>query len=344
MVSGSGIKRLKEFVDSSKHIAIIPHHNPDGDAIGASLGLYGVLKQLGKDVHVISPNGFPEFLEWMEGANEVVSFEDNPGKVREILKSTDLMFFLDFNGLSRIKGLEAEVRGFKGKSIMIDHHPGPEEIADVMISEPLASATCELMYNVIKKAGWKKYLNKELAECIYTGIMTDTGSLSYNSSRPEIYHIVADLVEIGIDKDKVHQLVFHSNSFNRMRLLGHALGQKMYLLEGTPAAYIVLTAEELKRYEFKPGDTEGFVNYPLWIEGISVSALFMEHKDKIKVSFRSQGSFPVNQFSEKFFNGGGHVNAAGGEFYGKLDDAVDTFCKQLPLFMQEQNISDEKQP
>ena len=170
--------------------------------------------------------------------------------------------------------------------------------------------------------------------------MTDTGSLSYNSSRPEIYHIVADLVGIGVDKDKVHKLVFHSNSFNRMKLLGHALGQKMYLLDGSPAAYIVLTAEELKRYEFKPGDTEGFVNYPLWIEGISVSALFMEHEDKIKVSLRSRGSFPVNKFSEKFFNGGGHRNAAGGEYYGNLTDAVDAFCRELPLFIKSHNYND----
>ena len=337
MVNGSQIIALKELVNTSDKIVIIPHHNPDGDAIGASLALYGVLKQMDKNVRVVSPNSFPEFLEWMEGAGDVINYEDHRQEVQKVTADAELMFFLDFNSLSRIKDLREAVKDFNGKKVMIDHHPGPEDIADVMISEPAASATCELMYDVINKAGWKGYLKKELAECIYTGIMTDTGSLSYNSSRPEIYHIVADLVEIGVDKDKVHKLVFHSNSFNRMKLLGHALGQKMYLLDGTPAAYIVLTAEELERFEYKPGDTEGFVNYPLWIEGISVSALFMEHPDKIKVSLRSRGSFPVNMFSERFFNGGGHMNAAGGEFYGPLDDAVDTFCRELPLFMKNIN-------
>ena len=340
MVNEAVITRLKEFVADADKIAIIPHHNPDGDAIGASLTLYGVLKKMNKDVHVISPNSFPVFLKWMEGAEDVINYDDNISGVRSVLQNTDLLFFLDFNGLSRIKELETEVKKFKGKRVMIDHHPGPDNIADVMISEPAASATCELIYDVINKAGWKKLLNKELAECIYTGIMTDTGSLSYNSSRPEIYHIVADLVELGVDKDKVHKLVFHSNSFNRMRLLGHALGQKMFLLDGTPAAYIVLSADELERFDFKPGDSEGFVNYPLWIEGVSVSALFMEHADKIKVSFRSRGSFPVNMFSEKFFNGGGHLNAAGGEYYGKLDDAVDLFLNELPAFIKDKNISE----
>ena len=340
MVNESGLAKLKEYVNDSENIVIVPHHNPDGDAIGASLALYGVLQKMGKQVNVISPNGFPEFLQWMPGSDDVINYEDHPSKVKKAIKEAELIFFLDFNGLSRLKSLGKEVAGFNGRSVMIDHHPGPEDIADVMISEPEASATCELMYDVINKAGWKSLLDKGLVECIYTGIMTDTGSLSYNSSKPEIYHIVADLVGIGIDKDKVHKLVFHSNSFNRMKLLGHALGQKMYLLDGAPAAYIVLTAEELKKYEFKPGDTEGFVNYPLWIEGISVSALFMEHEDKIKVSLRSRGSFPVNLFSEKFFNGGGHMNAAGGEYYSTLKDAVNTFCRELPLFIKSHNYHD----
>ena len=329
------VNELKHLVKKAESIVIIPHHNPDGDAIGASLALSGVLKQMGKDVHVVSPNSFPEFLEWMPGALDVVNYEDDKEKVNSLLGSAGLLFFLDFNGLSRLKGLEGALSFFKGKKIMIDHHPGPENIADIMISEPEASATCELMYDVISLAGWSKYLGKELAECIYTGIMTDTGSLSYNSSRPEIYHIVADLVGMGVDKDKVHQLVFHSNSFSRMKLLGHALGRKMYLHENAPAAYIVLSAEELRYYDFKPGDTEGFVNYPLWIEGISVSALFMEHEDKIKISLRSRGAFPVNKFSEKYFNGGGHLNAAGGEFFGSLDEAVEIFKTKLPGFIEE---------
>ena len=334
MIKESTIRQLKNFVEEAENIAIIPHHNPDGDAIGASLAWYGVLKLLGKNVNVISPNSFPEFLEWMPDAGKVVNYDTDKSKVTSLLSSADLLFFLDFNALSRIKALQHPVKEFVGKKIMIDHHPGPDNIADIMISEPSASATCELMYDVIAQAGWKSLLNKELAECIYAGIMTDTGSLSYNSGRPEIYQIVGDLVGIGVDKDKVHKLVFHSNSFSRMKLLGYALGSKMNKLDDAPAAYIVLTDEELKEYNYKPGDSEGFVNYPLWIEGIVISALFMEHPDKIKVSLRSRGAFPVNKFSERYFNGGGHVNAAGGEFFGKLEDAVETFKVKLPEFVK----------
>jgi len=334
MIKESTIRQLKNFVEEAENIAIIPHHNPDGDAIGASLAWYGVLKLLGKNVNVISPNSFPEFLEWMPDAGKVVNYDTDKSKVISLLSSADLLFFLDFNALSRIKALQHPVKEFVGKKIMIDHHPGPDNIADIMISEPSASATCELMYDVIAQAGWKSLLNKELAECIYAGIMTDTGSLSYNSGRPEIYQIVGDLVGIGVDKDKVHKLVFHSNSFSRMKLLGYALGSKMNKLDDAPAAYIVLTDEELKEYNYKPGDSEGFVNYPLWIEGIAISALFMEHLDKIKVSLRSRGAFPVNKFSERYFNGGGHVNAAGGEFFGKLEDAVETFKVKLPEFVK----------
>lgn len=334
MVKETTIRQLKEFVDKAENIVIIPHHNPDGDAIGASLSWYGVLKQLGKNANVISPNSFPEFLEWMAGAEDVVNFETQKSRAISLLNSAELLFFLDFNGLSRIKKMQSAVERCSGKRVMIDHHPDPDNIADIMISETKASATCELMYDVITQSGWKGLLNKELAECIYAGIMTDTGSLSYNSSRPEIYSIVGDLVGIGVDKDKVHKLVFHSNSFSRMKLLGYALGSKMNRLEDAPAAYIALTDHELKKYDFKPGDSEGFVNYPLWIEGISISALFMEHSDKIKVSFRSRGTFPVNKFSEKYFNGGGHVNAAGGEFLGTLENAVDTFKTKLPEFVR----------
>ncbi|NPA37228.1 MAG: bifunctional oligoribonuclease/PAP phosphatase NrnA [Chlorobi bacterium] len=334
MVETTAVTKLRQLVEVSDNIVIIPHHNPDGDAIGASLALCGILRQKKKNVNVVSPNSFPEFLQWMPGAKEVISFEDESEKAKAVLSEAGLLFFLDFNGLSRLRSMESVVREVSCMKVMIDHHPEPENIADVIISEPDASATCELIYDVIKKAGWKELISKELAECIYTGIMTDTGSLSYNSSRPEIYHIVADLVGIGVDKDKVHKLVFHSNSFDRMRLLGHALGQKMFRLDDAPAAYIELSAEELKRFNFKPGDSEGFVNYPLWIEGISVSALFMEHPDKIKISLRSQGDIPVNKFSEMYFNGGGHLNAAGGEFYGELNEAVNVFRKELPVFLK----------
>ncbi|TAJ08676.1 bifunctional oligoribonuclease/PAP phosphatase NrnA [Marinilabiliaceae bacterium JC017] len=327
------IDQLVEKISGVTDIVVVPHHNPDGDALGSALGLSGALKAMGKSVKVVSPNGFADFLAWMTDAAEVISYEQKPELARRYTANAQMIIMVDFNGLSRVRGMQSLLENSKAFRIMIDHHPDPEDAADIMISDPEVSSTCELVYSVLKGAGWNHYLSKELAECIYAGIMTDTGSLSYNSSRPETYHVVAELVERGIDKDKVHHLVFHSNSFSRMRLLGHSLGQKMVLIPECKAAYISLSTDELKRFDFKPGDTEGIVNYPLSIDGVNISALFTEKDDFVKISFRSRGSFPVNKFSEAHFNGGGHMNAAGGESKLSLAEAIRQFETLLPEFI-----------
>ncbi|MGQ1783897.1 MULTISPECIES: DHH family phosphoesterase [unclassified Saccharicrinis] len=325
---------LKATLHGAEHIVIIPHLNPDGDAMGSSLGIYHVLRNIGKKVQVVSPSAYPKFLSWMKGAEDAVNFEVNKKEAIKSLSNADLLIFVDFNSLKRAGDLEKEIGKLNAKKIMIDHHPYPEEIADIMISVPSSSSTCELAYNVINKLGWNDYVDTDTAECFYTGIMTDTGSLSYNSSNPETYRMVAGLLEKNINKDKIHQLVFHSNSFYRMKLLGHVLGNKMSLMPEQKAAFMWLDKKELEAHHFQPGDTEGFVNYPLGIEGINVSAFFMEKDDKVKCSFRSRGEFPVNLFSELNFSGGGHRNAAGGESLVSLELTLEKFKTELPRFYE----------
>jgi len=329
----AAINSLKSYVNDAQRVVIVPHNNPDGDALGAALALCNVLKNMQKEAVVVSPNAFPDFLMWMHGADQVVVFERNRKKAKLLVEDADLALLVDFNALSRMKNMQNIFNGVDTPRIMIDHHPYPEaETAQIQISVPEASSTCELLYNVLDAAGFSRYITKEAAECIYSGIMTDTGSLNYNSGRPETYLTVAELLRMGIDKDRIHHMIFHNNSFDRMRLLGHALGEKMVLIPELKAAYIYLSSEDLQKFNFKPGDTEGFVNQALWIEGVDVSALFTEKDDMIKISFRSRGDFPVNKFSEKYFNGGGHLNAAGGESRLPLNETLKRFQAKLTAF------------
>ncbi|TLX74692.1 bifunctional oligoribonuclease/PAP phosphatase NrnA [Labilibacter sediminis] len=332
MINNSDLERLKLNIQNANHIVIIPHLNPDGDAMGSSLGLYHTLTNLGKDVKVVTASAFPRFLDWMPGIDQSIDFEASADSAITEIEKAQLLIFVDFNALKRAGDLGDILGKSSAIKVMIDHHPYPEEIADIMISVPQSSSTCELACRVMTLLEWNQFVDKNAAECFYTGIMTDTGSLSYNSSNPETYRIVAGLLEKEIDKDNIHQLVFHSNSFYRMKLLGHVLGKKLILMPEQGAAYMWLDEQELKEHCFQPGDTEGFVNYPLGIEGINISAFFMVKDDKVKCSFRSRGDFPVNQFSEQNFNGGGHRNAAGGESKLSLDETVEKFKTELPLF------------
>lgn len=332
----SQVEIFKNYINNTQKIVIVPHNNPDGDALGASLGLYNTLVELGKKVSVISPNEFPDFLNWMHGVNDVLIFDKQQKVATEIIDDSELIIFLDFNALSRIKVMQPLFEKDETPRIMIDHHPFPEaQTAEVQISVPEASSTCELLFHVLSLSGFKSSITTKAAECIYAGIMTDTGSLNYNSSRPQTYHIVAELLEMGIDKENIHQMLFHNNSFDRMRLLGHALGVKMQRLPEQKAAYIDLSKEELQQFNFKPGDTEGFVNQALWIEGVQVSAMFTEKNNMVKISFRSRNGFPANAFSEKYFGGGGHFNAAGGESKLSLEETLERFKLVLKEFCDE---------
>nr|WP_321452063.1 bifunctional oligoribonuclease/PAP phosphatase NrnA [uncultured Carboxylicivirga sp.] len=332
----SQVDFFKNYINNSQKIVIIPHNNPDGDALGASLGLFNTLKSIGKEVRVISPNEFPDFLNWMHGVSEVINFDKQQTEASQYINDSELVIFLDFNALSRINLMQTIFEKDDTPRVMIDHHPFPEEgTANVQISVPEASSTCELLFHVLSLSGLKQHITNEAAECIYAGIMTDTGGLNYNSNRPQTYHIVAELLEMGINKEYIHQVLFHSNSFDRMRLLGHALGVKMQRLPEQKAAYIDLSKDELQRFNYKPGDTEGFVNQALWIEGVQVSAMFTEKNNLVKISFRSRNGFPANAFSEKYFSGGGHFNAAGGESKLSLEETVKRFKIVLKEFCDE---------
>jgi phosphoesterase RecJ-like protein len=329
------INHFRRQIENAAIITIVPHHNPDGDALGAALGFCGVIQKMGKNAAVISPNEFPSFLSWMPGADLVMDYSQNEQSSKSRMEETDLLVMVDFNSFKRVKQMQSLIESFSGDTLMIDHHPEPDAIARLVLSDTSVSSTCELVYSVLKQAGFAELVDVDEASCFYTGIMTDTGMLNHNSSQPQTYHIVADFVEKGINKDEIHQLVFHNNSLDRMRLLGFSLSEKMTVLPEIGAAYIALSANELSRYNYQPGDTEGFVNYPLGIEGVNVSALFMEKDDMIKISLRSRGGIAVNKLSEMIFNGGGHHNAAGGESFTTMEITIQQFVKTLAIFMNE---------
>lgn len=333
---------LRSIIDKHSRFVIIPHVNPDGDAMGSTLGLASVLRKFGKRAVVVSPNNYPAYLWWMDGINEVLDFESQPAECISEIEAAEVLIFLDFNAPTRLKAMYPHVADSKAVRVMIDHHPNPQESVDVLFSDTTMSSTCEYVFLVLQGCGLSEYLTKESAESLYTGIITDTGGLSYNSSRPETYYVVADLLKYGLDKAKVHEYVFNSQSFDRMQMLGYSLSQKMKPLPLQGAAYIVLSAEEQQHFNCKNGDTEGFVNYPLSIENVHISALILEKEDLIKMSFRSRGDFPVNEFSALWFGGGGHKNAAGGEFYGTLQDAVDWFETKLAEFFREWTKNNSK--
>lgn len=329
------LQQFKEYLSKSERIVVIPHKDPDGDAIGAALAWRNALINNGYAVTVISPSELPFGFSWMDGFNEILNYEEVPVIAGDKVRTCDLLIFLDFNSKSRIEKIK-ELQTPNGiPRVVIDHHPFPENgIGNVMFSQTEVSSTCELSYNVMVSMGFEVTL--AAAECLYAGIMTDTGTLSYNSSRPETYHVVAELISKGVDKDKIHREVYHSNSLNRMLLLGHALCNKLQVIQDLPVAYISLSLDELKRYNYKQGDTEGLVNYPLSVDGIDISALFTEKEDNfVKVSLRSRGKVAINKFSEMYFNGGGHHNAAGGEFRGSLNQAISLFTSAIKMYLSE---------
>lgn len=332
IITENSIRRAKEIIDQSNKIVIVTHISPDGDAIGSSLTLYHFLLQLGKSVNVIVPNNFPTFLKWVNGAKNIIVSEQKEQIARQHIRTADLIFCLDFNILRRIEQLAPWVKKSVAKKILIDHHPFPEHFCDLTISYPELSSTSELIFCFICQMNMYKYIDRSSAECIYTGMMTDTGAFTYNSNRLQIYHIIKELLKKGIDKDAIYNKVYNNYSENRIRLQGYVLYQKMKIFEEYNASLITLSREEQQKFLLEKGDTEGFVNIPLSIKKIVFSAFIREEDNKVRISFRSKGEFPSNQFASEVFNGGGHLNASGGEFDGKLKDAIGLFEKKLPEY------------
>lgn len=313
------IPALKEQLSNRKKIVIIPHKNPDGDALGSCLGLMHFLDLMNHSCWVISPNEYPEFLEWIPGQEQIIIYNKSEEESEKLLLEADLIFTLDFNSLNRIKPMDEVIENCKAIKVMIDHHEEPDDYADLMYSDPSLGSTCEMVYNLMEAID-VSLINKTIATCIYTGIMTDSGSFRFQTTTAVTHSIVSNLLDMGIDHTQIHNNIYDTYSFGRLQLLGKAL-TNMVKVEPLNAVYITLSQEELTQCDFKKGDTEGFVNFGLSLDGIKLAIILIENTQEkiIKMSFRSKGEFNVNEFARKHFNGGGHHNAAGGVSHENLE-------------------------
>jgi len=326
------IAQLREMLSKARNVVVTCHLSPDGDALGSSLGLMHVLGSCGISCKVITPDSPPQSLSFLPGAKDVIPLSRYEAYVRNLMQKADLIFCLDYNELARVDRLAPYIRQARAKKVMIDHHLHPSaDDMSIVISHPEVSSTCALLYQVIRAMGLCSYISREAADCIYTGMMTDTGNFSYNSNDPELYHIIAELLEYGIDKDALYRMAMNVHSENSIRLNSYALSNKMQIFHDYHAALISITREEANRFCYRKGDTEGLVNVPLSIPGIIYSCYIREEEDYVKVSMRSIGDFPVNILCHKYFGGGGHLNAAGGEYHGgNIDDCAQLFINLLP--------------
>jgi len=332
IISEQSIQKAKKLIDKYDKIIIVTHTSPDGDALGSSLALYHFLMEYGKQVNIVVPNEFPEFLQWLPGTDQIIIAEKYPSLAAEALDAAELIFFLDFNALKRIEQLEPLVRKSSAHKILIDHHLDPEDFCEITISHPDICSTGELIFRFICRMGLFDFIDQPCAECIYTGMMTDTGGFTYNSNSPAIYYVISELLNKGIDKDAIHSRIYCNYSERKIRMQGFVLYNKMKILREYKTSLITLTYDEHQRFRSQKGDTEGFVNIPLSIKNVVFSAFIREEKEVVRISFRSKRNFPTNQFAREVFGGGGHLNASGGEFYGKLSDAVRVFEEALPRY------------
>jgi len=327
------INALKELLREPKEVMITTHHKPDADALGSSLGLAGYLKKKGHRVTVITPSDYPDFLNWMEGNSEVIVYtEQKDALVQRIIAESQVIFCLDFNALSRIHEMGEYIRQASGTKVLIDHHLQPENFADLDYANTSAAATAEIVYDLIKEMGDADLIDTGIGECLYAGIMTDTGSFRHPSTSKNVHLIIADLLQIGVKSSDIHRLIYDSSTELRLRFLGYALKEKLVVLPEFRTAYFAITADELKAYNSRTGDTEGLVNYALSIEGIVFAALIIDRTQAVKMSFRSVGDFSVNEFARAHFNGGGHKNASGGISTDTLEATVQKFESLLPQY------------
>ena len=322
-------KELSKLFESSNNILLVSHINPDGDTIGSQLALYQYLTSKGRNVRMISPNNLQEFLKWMDGAEHINVFIKNRKECRKLIQEADLIVMLDFNQPNRLGEAEKFVIASAATKVIIDHHIDPYGIANLVISDTSKCSTAELVHELICLINRKPFMNKSYAEDIYVGIVTDTGNFEHGSYSGNTFRLVADLIETGIDTSKVLNVIYNNFSTDRMRLLGLALNKRMNVLPEYRTAYIVLSKQDLTEYNHVNGDTEGFVNIPLSIKGIVFSVLLIEKENFVKLSFRSRGDFPVNAFASKYFSGGGHINASGGEHHDTLENSVTYFLRVL---------------
>ena len=330
------ISEIKSLLGTPKNIVIVPHRNPDGDAMGSALGLYHYLKLNHHNVDVIAPNDYPDFLKWIPGDETVLKFEGQQEQSNSILEKADILFTLDFNAYHRAGEQMAEaLEKSSAIKIMIDHHQQPDAYANYMYSDITMSSTCEMVYNFIEMLGDADKINATIATCLYVGIMTDTGSFRFASTTSRTHQVIGDLIDKGADNSQIHNNIYDTNSYSRLQLLGRAM-QNLKVIPELRTAYMSLTQAELDEFNFKKGDTEGFVNYGLSLKDIIFAAIFIESQQDqiIKISLRSKGDFSVNEFSRAHFNGGGHTNAAGGRSEDDMQTTIDKFISILPAYKQ----------
>lgn len=329
MINENNLQEFNTLISSPKTIALIPHRNPDGDAIGSTLGLCLILKALGHQAFVISPNDFPNFLQWMPYSNEIIVYEHNKEKAVKLLHSADAVFALDFNILARTGDeFEQVLNALKAPFVMIDHHQMPGDFAKITFSDTSFGSTCELVYTIIDKLGYTDHISKDAATCLYTGIVTDSGSFRFPKTTANTHRAVASLIEKGINNPYIHNALFDNNSYNRLQLMGRAL-ERIVVMSDKKSSYLHLNHHDLNEFQHQKGDTDGFVNYGLSIKGVDLTAFFIERRDEnlIKISFRSSGNFDVNLLARKYFEGGGHINAAGGKSHLSLQDTIKRFTE-----------------
>lgn len=330
------INECFELLQSPQHIFITTHHKPDGDAIGSMMALTHYFLKKGHSVYPVSPSEVPDFLSWIPGIELVLNHEAEPKLVEKKLQEASIVFCLDFNDLSRVKGMESLLSNTNVPKVLIDHHLYPKPSFEYGISDAQKSSTCEMVYDFINLAGDNQLIDEKIGACLYTGTMTDTGSFRFPSCTASVHAMIADLMHKGLKHSSIHDEIYDAWSERRMRFLGHILNQKMEIFADKSAGLITISQKDLDDYNIQTGDTEGLVNYPLSIAGIRFATLIIERKDGIKMSFRSKGSFDVNSFAREYFNGGGHFNASGGQSSQSFTETILRF-KQILSEIHPQN-------
>lgn len=328
------VERLKETIRNNHFFVLTCHAGPDGDALGSTLSMAHYLGALGKEAVVVVPDAYPDFLAWMPASQEIVRFDKSREKAELMIAAADVIFAMDYNALSRVDDMGGLIGKAKAVKVLIDHHLQPDHFCDLVFSYPHLSSTCEVLFRLVLAMDGYDVLTKAACECIYAGMMTDTGCFSYGPCTQEVYLIISMLIQKDINKDRIYNKVFNNYSEGRLRLMGYVLYEKLRVYAESRSSLITLSREEMARFDFNKGDTEGLVNIPLQMKNVYFSAFLREdtEKDLIRVSLRSQGTFPCNKFAAQYFNGGGHLNASGGQFYGTLQEAVEVFEKALVEF------------
>lgn len=329
--SSQEVQPFKDWLDWADRYVIVAHTGPDGDAVGSTLALCHFLQGKGKSAFVALPNCPPDFLMWLPGADSILTFDTEKERIEKLIYDADVVCCLDFNHIGRIGDMATSVLYTKAHKVMIDHHLNPGPFCNLVLSRSQASSTCELIFHFLCALGEFNSLTTDMSECIYAGMMTDTGSFTYNSNRASVYFIISQLIDKGIDKDGIYRKIINNYSEDRMRLIGYALKDKMRIIDKSHISIMTLDSDELERYHYKDGDTEGLVNMPLQISEMKMSVFIRQVKKggEVKLSFRSVGSVPCNRFASDYFNGGGHLNASGCEFDGTVEEAVQRVSKGI---------------